>query len=29
MRELDYDKIGQRIRQVRKVKGLSQGTLAQ
>ena len=29
MRELDYGKLGQRIRQVRKVKGWSQGTLAQ
>ena len=28
MREPDYKKIGQRIRQVRKAKGWSQGTLA-
>ncbi len=29
MRELDYSKIGMRIRQVRKAKGWSQGILAQ
>ena len=29
MKELDYSRIGQRIRQVRKVKGWSQGTLAE
>ena len=29
MQELDYNKIGQRIRQVRKAKGWSQGTLAE
>ncbi len=29
MKELDYKKIGQRIRQVRKAKGWSQGTLAE
>ena len=29
MRQLDYNRIGQRIRQVRKAKGWSQGTLAQ
>ncbi len=28
MRELDYNKIGQRIRQARKAKGWSQGELA-
>ncbi len=29
MRELDYKRIGQRIRQIRKVKGWSQGALAE
>lgn len=29
MQELDYYRIGQRIRQVRKAKGLSQGELAE
>lgn len=29
MKDLDYSRIGQRIRQVRKAKGWSQGTLAE